>query len=391
MRNMGFAACAGVMALFLLGMTSAQAGGFTLGTADTDILFQEGNAARAGFSVLKSERKRASFAGQPVEGFKNPVLVVPTLAAKYKINDAFSCALTYTMPFGGHTDYSGVSIAGMPVGFDPATASTTGSTEQKFLTHEFGTTCAYGIETGKGRLSLLGGVFYQRLEFDQWLGGPGGPLQLHLEDGQLGWRVGAAYEIPEIALRAQLMYRSQTKIDASGDLSLTSGAVTLGPATGWGEFPQSLEAKVQTGIAPGWLVFGSARWVDWSVMDVVNYNTTLDGDQTLNFFWRDGWTLSGGVAHAFTDNLVGTVGLSWDRGVSTGHDIQTDMWALSFGGTYKHSQNIEIRGGLSFLFYQSGSQDFIQTGPGTSASFLGLWTADSDMGYVGSLSAVFKW
>ncbi len=397
MNKKGLAALAAATALSLLGTAAAQAGGFSRGTADTDILFEQGNAARAGFTVVAPNRGRATFKGNSVfpmggtvDGFENPTYVIPSLAAKYKVNDAFSCALTYTTPFGGHTDYTGMSVNGVPVGFDPT--SLTLSSEQKFITHEFGGTCAYGFDMGKGRLSVLGGIFYQSLDFDQWVGGPARPFLFHLEDGQVGWRIGAAYEIPEIALRAQAMYRSGTDISASGDLSSTAAGTSLGPATGWGEFPQSFEVKVQSGIAPGWLAFGSAKWTDWSVMDVINYHTPLNpADQTLNFFWRDGWTITGGIGHAFTESLAGTVSLTWDRGVSTGHDIHSDIWTLAFGGSYKPNQNIEVRGGLGILFFESGSQDFVQTGPGTSAPNPGIWTAGSDVGYAGSLSLAVKW
>lgn len=390
MTNLRFKALLGAGCVSLTVIGSAHAGGFSRGTADTDILFEDGDAARAGVTVVAPNRGRDSFNGVPVDGFENPTYVIPSVAAKYKVNDALACALTYTTPFGGHSDYTNLTIGGAPVKFDPT--SLTGSSEQQFLTHEFGGTCAYGVQVGRGRLSLLGGVFYQTLDFDQWVGGPARPFLFHLTDGQVGWRIGTAYEIPEIALRAQIMYRSGTNIDASGDVSSTLNGATIGPATGWGKFPQSVEAKLQTGIAPGWLVFGSAKWTDWSVMDVINYHTALNpADQTLNFFWRDGWTLTGGVAHSFTDQLAGLVSLTWDRGVSTGHDIQSDVWTLGFGGSYKPNKNVEVRGGLGILFIDSGSQDFTQVGPGTDVPVPGIWKSNADVGYAGSFSLALKW
>lgn len=389
MNNLRLKALLGAAALSIVA-TAASAGGFSRGTADTDILFEDGNAARAGFTIVQPNRGRDSFHGIPVDGFENPTYVIPSVAAKYKVNDAVACALTYTTPFGGHSDYTSLTIGGVPVKYDPT--SLTGSSEQEFLTHEFGATCAYGMQVGKGRLSLLGGVFYQSLDFDQWVGGPARPVLFHLTDGQVGWRIGTAYEIPEIALRAQIMYRSGTNIDASGDVSSNLSGATIGPATGWGKFPQSVEAKLQTGIAPGWLAFGSVKWTDWSVMDVINYHTALSPvDQTLNFFWRDGWTLTGGVGHAFNDNLAGLVSLTWDRGVSTGHDIQSDVWTLAVGGSYKPNKNVEVRGGLGILFIDSGSQDFTQVAPGTDVPVPGIWKSNADVGYAGSLSLAVKW
>lgn len=394
LRRRGLLA-AGCFSVALAG--AAHAGGFNRGTADTDILFEEGNAARAGVTVVVPNRGRDTFkpVGSPVSfdvsGYETPSYVIPSIAAKYKINDALACALTYTTPFGGHSDFRNLSGAGLyPAGYDPT--STTGSVEQDFVTHEFGGTCAYGFETGKGRLSLLGGVYYQSLDFDQWVGGPGGPLHFKLSDGQVGWRVGAAYEIPDIALRAQVMYRSGTDIDASGDLSPTAGGKSLGPAEGHGKFPQSVEAKFQSGIAPGWLAYGSVKWTDWSVMSYVDYTTPL-GPNSLNFLWKDGWTVTGGIAHAFTDSLAGTLSLTWDRGVSTGHDIQTDVWTLGLGGSYKPNKNVELRGGLGLLFVGAGTQDYVQNRGGghTENSAPGIWHSNSDLGYAGSLSLAVKW
>lgn len=383
----------GATVLTIVAASAAQAGGFNRGTADTDILFEEGNAAaRAGVTVVTPNRGKDTFNGQRASGFENPTYVIPSVAAKYKVNDAFSCALTYTTPFGGHSDYTKFRINGVLVGFDPTTAATTASSEQEFLAHEFGSTCSYGFDAGKGRFSLLGGLFYQSLDFEQWVGGPTRPFKFSLTDGQVGYRVGAAYEIKEIALRAQIMYRSGTDIDASGDVSLTANGASLGPATGWGKFPQSFEAKVQSGIAPGWLAYGSVKWTDWSVMDVITYHTPLNPvDQTLNFFWRDGWTVTGGVAHAFTESFAGTASVTWDRGVGTGHDISTDTWTFGIGGSYKPNSNVEIRGGLGLLYLAAGSQNFIQVAPGVDAPAPNLYTAKSDIGYAGNLSIAIKW
>lgn len=383
----------GATALTIVAASAAQAGGFSRGTADTDILFEEGNVARAGVTVVVPNRSKDTFAGQPASGFENPAYAIPSAAAKVQISSDLACAGTYTTPFGGHSDYTKFSVSGAPVGFDPT--SSTGSSEQDFVTHEFGATCAYGFDMGRGRLSLLGGVFYQTLDFEQFVGGPTRPYKFSLKDESFGYRIGAAYEIKEIALRAQLMYRSAVDVSATGDIATNPGGTSLGPATGDARFPQSLEAKFQTGVAPGWLAYGSVKWTDWSVFDTLKYTINsplpLTSPNTLNFFWRDGWTVTAGVGHAFTDTISGTANVTWDRGVGTGHDISTDMWSLGVGGSYKPSKNIEVRGGLALLYFASGSQDFVQVGPGVDAPFPGLFTAKSDIGYAGNLSVAIKW
>ena len=75
---------------------------------------------------------------------------------------------------------------------------------------------------------------------------------------------------------------------------------------------------------PGWLVFGSVKWTDWSQIQFIPFcpvgmspcapgSTAIN---TLDLFYRDGWTVSGGVGHKFNDQWSGAVSLTWDRGTS---------------------------------------------------------------------------
>src|SRR5690606_34117088 len=133
-----------------------------------------------------------------------------------------------------------------------------------------------------------------------------------------------------IALRGQLLYRSGTSYGADGSLTAPAAALGVGmlptpasvPAIGIGELPQSVELKLQSGIAPGWLAFGSVKWTDWSAMTTLDVVRPGAGLVSRNeYYWRDGWTVTGGVGHAFTDTISGSVSLTWDRGVSTGYDL----------------------------------------------------------------------
>lgn len=61
MNKKGLAALAAATALSLLGVAAAQAGGFSRGTADTDILFEQGNFnVRTSITVVSPERKIVS-------------------------------------------------------------------------------------------------------------------------------------------------------------------------------------------------------------------------------------------------------------------------------------------------------------------------------------------
>ena len=330
-----FAALAGATALSFLGAAAASAGGFSRGNADTDILFEPGNFnARTSVTVVSPERKIVSGPSNVGHDYAD-TYVMPSLAAKFRISDNLSCAGTVSKPYGAGSTFATPRV--LPGILPPGQ----GKLKESFSVMEYGATCAVGFDLEKGRLSVLGGVFYEDFEHDLTMGQivptPGGPITVNALTSELsghavGWRAGIAYEIPEIALRGQLLYRSGTKISANGSAQhIVAGTLA---AHGEGNLPQSVEAKFQTGIAPGWLAYGSVKWTDWSVNKnlalIIAPGTPIEQRQASHYNWRDGWTLTGGIGHAFTDKISGTAFVSWDRGVSTGWD-STYGDVLTFG------------------------------------------------------------
>ncbi|MEJ8307723.1 OmpP1/FadL family transporter [Agrobacterium larrymoorei] len=334
----------------------AQAGGFTRGDADTEILYEDGTvAARGGVIYVIPKRSFETINGANAtddEYSKN--YAVPSFSAKARISENLSCAFTYTQPFGAKSDYGPQARA----------TSANAVRNSKFDTNEYGGTCAVNFDVGPGQLYFLGGGFVESFDYTEEKNFG----TLHLEDSAAGgYRIGTAYEIKEYALRAELMYRSQVDHEASGTFRRNpAGPFAALPAelasTGYGSLPQSVELNLQSGIAPGWLVFGSVKWTDWSVLQTLNYQ--IPGlavvnpaivNQRKNFFWQDGWTITGGVGHSFNDNVSGAVTLTWDKGVGSGADIFTDTWTLGAGAQIKGGPGVlRVGAGLSYL--TSGSQ-----------------------------------
>jgi long-chain fatty acid transport protein len=211
---------------------------------------------------------------------------------------------------------------------------------------EYGATCAVQFDMGKGRISFLGGVFAETVDYT--LVGASGGVTVRLEDKDIGWRAGVAYEIPDIALRAQLLYRSGTTVEATGTTN------NILPAEGYAELPQSVELKLQSGIAPGWLAFGSVKWTDWSVNEqlvlVLNAMDPVGSTQNNYYYWRDGWTVTGGIGHAFTDAVSGSLFATWDRGVGTGWDLQSDTYTVGSGVSVKDKLGGELRAGVAVSY-----------------------------------------
>lgn len=337
MRGVGYLSAAAILAASLGG---AHAGGFSRGTADTDILYEDGNFnLRAGAVIVVPTQKFTKAVNPALVGTNYlDTYVIPSAAVKFRISDSLSCAATYTDVQGAASSYDAAygPAPGSPLGF--------GKRGEKFTVAEFGATCAVFFDVGPGRLSVLGGGFVEQFDYSFNFVSPGGANTIALDSNARGWRAGLGYEVPDIALRAQLLYRSGTRHNATGTLN------TIVPASASGELPQSLELKVQTGVAPGWLAFGSVKWMDWSVNQTLQVTAGGAPLPPNQYFWRDGWTVTGGVGHAFNEKVSGLVSLQWDRGVSTGYDLRTDKWLLAAGLGLKDDLGGELRLGAAVSF-----------------------------------------
>lgn len=381
------AAMASVGLVALSFVNAAQANGFARGTADTDILYEDGNfTMRAGATYVSPTRKytaETNPANVGTNAYQD--YIIPSAAFKLGVTENFSCAGTYTQPYGGSVNYSAPRGLGS---FKKA---------ENFTVDEFAATCSIKFKAGKGNFYILGGVYqesfdYSRLNDFSALGL--GTARLELAGVDQGYRLGVAYDIPEIALRAQLLYRSGTDYGASGTLTGPAGLLAPGlglpPSTqipvaaiGIGHLPQTVEAKFQTGVAPGWLVFTSIKWSDWSVQNSLVVRAKASGaliSQDL-YNWKDGWTVTAGVGHQFNDTISGALSLTYDQGVGSGYDLSSDTWTLGAGLSAKDSFGGELRGGVGLSYLTSAAE----------TKYLVNSAVDSGWAYAANLSYRVKW
>jgi long-chain fatty acid transport protein len=352
---------------------AAQAGGFSRGNADTDILFDDGNFnMRAGVTYVSPKREFSAVAPAA-----NPALlgtsytddyVVPSAAVKLNLTENFRCAGTIVDNNGGSATY--------------AVPKPSGKLSEDFTTNEKALTCGIKFQAGRGNFWLLGGGYVEDFNYNRVnaLPIPGAFANLRLEGQDFGYRIGAAYEISDIAFRAQLMYRSGTNYGATGTLTTPVGALD---AIGTGNLPQSVELKLQSGIAPGWLAFGSLKWADWSVQrELLVSDSEGNPISSDEYFWKDGWTVTGGVGHAFNDRVSGLVSLTWDSGVSTGYDFSSDTYTVALGASVKDGIGGELRGGVGLSYLTSA-----EVTKGADAGF----AVKAGYAVAGSLSYNIKW
>ncbi|MCB1386110.1 MAG: aromatic hydrocarbon degradation protein [Nitratireductor sp.] len=390
--------------LLALSSSGALAGGFTRGGADTDILFEEAPVAvRMGATFVVPQRgvekfKTVSGTSRSSDSDYSDSYVVPSAAFMIGLGANARCAGTYTTPYGADSSFGRDYID------QGKLFSASGTVANTVESEEYGLTCGLFTEAGRGRLWLLGGVFWESLSasetaelsaagaaglngligFPVLTGGDVTELSLSSDHHQLGYRIGAAFDIPEYALRIQGMYKSEVEHDLEGALAVPVVGEIV--ARGSVVTPQSFELKAQSGIAPGTLAFASVKWVDWSILQQIDY-TVGPAPQSFEFFWRDGWTISGGIGKRLTDHVSVALGLSWDKGVSTSEDMYTDAWSLggalnltdAFGGMWR------LGGAVSYLTEGEIKQATLGGGGAGKGGKFG-YTVDQDWAYTGSIS-----
>ena len=477
---------------------TAQAGGFSRGSANLDGLYaseyvNEPIISSFGVTFVSPGRSYDSIRvrnpgfnpGAPVsvtnpeflpgsDGFEfSESFAVPFASVGLKFGDRAQCVGSYAQPYGADTVNQGFAR------FNTA--------ELEIDTFELGATCSVGFDVGRGRAYAIGGLFYEDLDYrqsrdfnvvpviGQALGAQPGLAQTEVSSRDVGFRLGAAYEIPEIALKASVQYRSETEHDVegqftnvpffgilasrtaapalgaqarqlggqaeqlgaqarqlggqavqlgaqavqaqrAGNLALAqrlqlqaqqTGAqaqqlgnqaqqlgtqaqqlgvqanailagipvgqgVTSGRAFGSATLPQQLELNVQSGVAPGTLVFGSVKWTDWSVIQRIDLFDEFSGSSGVPFtdfegFFRDGYTVTLGVGRAFNEELAGSLSLTYDRGVGTGFDVLSDTYTVAGGVAYDLNEIANIRAGGAVIYFTEGEQtqgDFVATAGG---------------------------
>ncbi|KAA3512110.1 OmpP1/FadL family transporter [Agrobacterium rosae] len=361
------------LAIGITSITPAFAGGLERGGYNIDLLFDSSRfAAESTATFVAPQRKLKNVTGAfpgstTADDTEN--YWVPRIGLKAGFGDAIDCMADYSQPWGAHTK-PGNTWAGRGENI-----------ETKVDSDNYALTCSYKFDVGKGQLRFIGGGFYQELsgfkerQVTPAGGGGTGVGRLDLEGDGWGWRAGVAYEIPEYALRASLVYNSAVKLDdITGTLNLSQVAALGGPVVGVHgsqDMPDSLELKFQTGIAPGWLALGSVKWTDWSQFTTIPFycNNAVLGlcsaggrGTSLDLGYRDGWTVSGGVGHKFNDQWSGAVTVTWDRGTSEGFGTQTDTWTLGAGVQHALTENVELRVAGAIGLLTSGSSRPITSG-----------------------------
>ncbi len=362
---------------------------------------QPGNYFEAGISVLDpsvSGNVRSGYTPSPAVpasavGLENTNLsdmgddyYFPSAALKLQLNDHFSFGLIYDQPFGADATYSVSDTGSAALGgvglFHNGDEATKVEVKSQNISMIFGFQPNENFnfyagpvyQTVKGNIQLRGLAYGGSTTF-------GGYNANISEDGAYGWLAGIAYQIPEIALKASLTYRSEIEHSINIDETFNSAglfsALNAIPSQDTDvTTPQSVNLDFQTGIMANTVAFANVRWVNWKDFSIQPYKFGLASKNALvqaqtgqpEFdlvaYSDDQWSTNIGLGRKLNDQWAGNVSVGWDSGA--GNPVTTlgpteGYWNLGLGVQYSPTPATFIAGGVKYFWLgdakaQTGAQ-----------------------------------
>lgn len=396
--------------LLALTATTAYSAGLDRSGQSTSAIFAPNGSASVSFGYVTPSVTGRDITGSGTETYDvGETYVLPSISYTNAINDKFSYSVMFDQPYGVNVNYGG----------DP-TANNLSGTRADLNSQALTLAGKYQIND---RFSVFGGVSVQRINAEVVLNGQayggaigtaqtaaangvtstllGGALQgnaaaisavttatgktLPTLAGEVGaasaaltgaggyqfdmkdtteanYFIGAAYEIPDIALRFAATYRFETTHNSTATEAF--GATAAGTNNVQFVTPQSLNLEFQTGIAQDTLLLASYRWVEYSAVDIV---PAALGSDLVNLGDSERYTL--GVGRRFSDKFSGSATLIFepegaDNTVSP-LGPTNGMFGISLAGQYT-TDNMKISGGINYSWLGNA---FAEVGGQSVASF----------------------
>lgn len=408
------------MILATLPMTGAFAAALDRSGQSIAAFLQPGNYFEAGISVLdptvEGQEAGTSATTRDISDMAGDYYF-PSAALKFQLTENFSFGLLYDQPFGADAEYSGNNIfvaaptdrvlSTLPITTTAIGGATTGSTSVEVDSQNI--SMILGFQPTEN-FNFYGGGVYQTIKGDVKLRGSAysvfnGYDANIKEDSAVGWLAGAAFQIPEIALKASVTYRSEIDHEfvANENLSLATPLANAAPMLGGivppallpaisqaiGGFaaansasgetkittPQSVNLDFQTGIMADTVAFANVRWVDWSSFSIRPYKFGLASEAVGPLVQRpNGFNLveyeddqisaTVGVGRKLSEQWAGNISVGWDSGA--GNPVSTlgpteGYWNVGLGVQYSPAPNYFIAGGVKYFWLgdakaQTGAQ-----------------------------------
>jgi long-chain fatty acid transport protein len=314
--------------------SSAFAGGFELQKLDTSMMYGDGNQASISQANINYsvEGLNPGVAGTNKKVVPN--ISVTNFSAKFDYGESLS--------FGLGTYRSGaIQLIG---------GNTFGANLTPTADVDLNTTALLARYNLNENVSFLGGVT-QNTVTDGNVATLAGTYKVS-GTSEMGYVTGVAYSIPEIALRAELIYQPKTKFTTTTAYTRSPLAIAALGITADGPnsattlaLPDTMAINFQTGIAADTLLTASYRKTSWGKAQV-----KISAPAAVETKFKDTSAYSLGIGRKFTDSLSGSITYAKEPGtgatstslfsVSNGSD------AISIGLQYKRD-NMTLSGGIS--------------------------------------------
>ena len=251
-------------------------------------------------------------------------------------------------------------------------------------------------------INLYAGGVYQTIKGDLHLRGQAtsvynGYDATFKKDHAYGWLVGAAYQIPEIALKASVTYRSEIdhEADTIENLSSLPALASLGLISADTEdaigntqektkitTPQSVNLDFQSGIMKDTVAFANVRWVNWKKFAIQPYQfgaiskilgqlPSVDQPNGFNLlkYSDDQWSATVGLGRKLNEQWAGNVSVGWDSGAGnpvTSLGPTEGFWNVGVGMQFSPTPQTFISGGVKY-FWLGDAQGQIASQSGKTA------------------------
>jgi len=342
-----------------LGSTCAFAVGLDRSGQGIGVLFETGNhfELNLGYTSPSLSGNAIPQAGGAPTGNVGEDFLLANIGLKFDLTDKLSAAIITDEPYGADVFYEG----------DPAftVLGGTGATVDSFAVTGL---LRYKVNDN---FSVHGGVKYQEVSARVTTAGfafnggvaPGtqagtnGYAGNFRSDGDVGFVVGAAYEIPDIALRVSLTYHSGTDHELPTRETLRGipanfiAPIFTETSTTPVSTPESFNLAFQTGIAADTLLFGSLRYARFSQTTVSpQLFTGLTGSPLTDL--EDGYDFSIGVGRRFSEKWSGQVSVGFS---TVGEDNivsplgpNNGSQFVAVGARYNVNESLAISGGVRY-------------------------------------------
>ncbi len=369
---------------------AASAGGIERATNDYGVLFQDGDVASVAVSLVNP-----TVSGESPDGRKSGDVAnsFSSVAAIYKkdFGENLSFGVFLNTPYGADAEYSDEYFTGLAAEWDSqqiAAVLRYGVTDRisvyggaRYVTSSADITIpgvafagrveasAEEAQQGADYLASIGAADPTHPAHVQYLTAVGTANQLNAvlashnagsgildytaegdKTGDWGFILGAAYEIPDIALRVGLTWESSITHTFDTHEVLPGLGIDSKSETDV-EMPQSITLDFQSGVAKDTLVFGSVKWTEWSKWEVRPDSFGELTGQEITGYADDTYTWRIGVGRKFNEQASGFAQVRYEKanGGEASRLAPTDgMLAFGVGGQYTN-ENMTLRGGIEYV------------------------------------------